>query len=262
MKISVSRGDPLKPNDHVDKWQVLDPETISQLSEIITTFVWSPIIWNGYRDGFHFAECPSFCVIDCDGGITLEYAKSLIMQSGLGAIFAPTRNHRKIKNGEKLPCDRFRIILNLDRKISDIKEYEYNIKNIIKPFKADPKATDGGRFFFPSVNIDETFRGKSLRVKKINLKLIQTKKETFTGKPGDIPLLVKAFINGRWLPKVGARSDDLYRLCLDMRRAGFNEDEMFHTILNSKIERIDFPDIEIRRIIKSALKRKSFEVEV
>jgi hypothetical protein len=91
----------------------------------------------GKRNNESSERLSNLIILDVDDGMSMEYAKELF--ADYYCIIAPTRNHRKEKNG--VVADRFRIILLSDKYLETTPEtYSKLMKNISKYY---------------SVNVDE-----------------------------------------------------------------------------------------------------------
>lgn len=143
------------------------------LAKAICKYVWSPCVWaersretgaldpvfeSGRAKKNFYGAC--YCVLDYDSGLTLSDAVSLFRD--YTHIIATTRSHQKIKNGAT--CDRFRVVLMFDTFIEDLKQYEHNLRYYTAKFKSDPMTVDGGRMFYPCVDVISIEPGGTLEV--------------------------------------------------------------------------------------------------
>ena len=104
---------------------------------------------DGYRNANNYLGGNDLVFLDIDDGMTLTEGKELF--KNLKCIIMTTRSHQKEKKG--LTCDRFRVILKLDKPI-DLNQDEYKkaMQAIFDYFgsTADESTKDSSRFFFAS----------------------------------------------------------------------------------------------------------------
>jgi P4 family phage/plasmid primase-like protien len=122
---------------------------------------WCPALFNGNtRSNKNFLES-SFLFGDVDGDqcvFSIEDFEDLFDEYDY--IIGTSRNHQKQK-GDKPPCDRFRFLLPLAEKVTDVTLYSEYIEGFhtVYPF-CDPNAKDPARFFFgvenPTIKIHST----------------------------------------------------------------------------------------------------------
>jgi hypothetical protein len=129
----------------------LDPKYLEYryLEHALLNFPFSAIVWKGgirSKDNF---ICAVLCALDFDGGTSVDEAAELF--SKYNHIIAASRNHQKDKGG--VTCDRFRVVLEFERPITDVKEFEFNMAYYTRKFRSDPQAKDAARFFYPCTKI-------------------------------------------------------------------------------------------------------------
>lgn len=134
----------------------------------ITQYNWSPSTFESKkdhdvprRDNQHFEKC-GLLVLDIDNDATIEFALTEFKE--YKHIIATTKSHGIEKNG--VTCDRFRVILFLDRPITDVDQYYHNWQLAYDkwPF-IDKACKDPARFYYPCkevVSVNET--GKLISV--------------------------------------------------------------------------------------------------
>ena len=121
------------------------------IAEQIVSNVWSPCIWRGgNRRKANFIECHMLALDFDDGKPSL--AQAVEKYKHYQHIIATTKSHQKAKD-DKPACDRFRLIVPFKEPITNISVYEYNMAVITHKTGADKSAKDGGRFFWPCVDI-------------------------------------------------------------------------------------------------------------
>lgn len=126
------------------------------LKNIVSTYLWSPIIWvDSVRLEDNFISC-EYAVLDFeDPFVSIESIERLYCDAW--RIIGPTIHHRIIKKkksgAESPPMDRFRAVFKWERPITDIWEYRHNIFHLSNNLNADLKCKDGARQFRPCSSI-------------------------------------------------------------------------------------------------------------
>ena len=116
-------------------------------TSVITTNIWSGITWSGghrREQNFLFSD---YCVLDFDSG-ELSLAAAVRSFCDANHIIGTTRSHQRSK-ADTQPCDRFRVAIPWERRITDIKTYRFNMFKLTEKYPVDPKCIDGARLFFP-----------------------------------------------------------------------------------------------------------------
>lgn len=122
----------------------------------------------GYRNNLNFIEAQTIALDidnkDGDPQMTLEEAKAkLKLFSG---ILSTTKSHQKPKGGQG-PKDRFRVLLFLDKPITNQQDYRATWEEAHKIFPAaDEQCKDPARFYYPSKAIVVKTKGPRFPVKK------------------------------------------------------------------------------------------------
>lgn len=130
--------------------EVIELEDLEELAEFITLHDWAPAVFrDNYRKKANFRET-DLLVFDVDNGCTLGEAKEYFKD--YSHIIATTRNHQVEKNG--VVCDRFRVILTLDKPIKDAATYAATWHHYAKryPF-IDEACKDESRFYYKSTSV-------------------------------------------------------------------------------------------------------------
>ena len=145
MKISICTSGNLR--EFIAK-PVTDIRNISQ--KIITKYPYSlGVFKNGIRNKENFIQA-DLIGLDFDEGTTIEEAQHLF--HNYMHIIAPTKSHRKEKNG--VVCDRFRVILFLGEPITDNDTFESTWFDLYQKYpNIDKACKDSSRYFEPSVSI-------------------------------------------------------------------------------------------------------------
>lgn len=209
------------------------------LQQVICEHTWSPAIFkNGIRNNANF-ESTDMVALDVDGGITLNEA--LDKFKWYKHILATTRNHQKEKGGKT--TDRFRVILFLDKNISDADTYRATIQHLLDEWTfADPACKDPARHFFACKEVvsanDEGF----------NCPVISyTKVEQSSSKVEQKGLL--AFTTRQFLKEgapAGQWNTTLYKAAKDFQQQNYTYEEA-ETELKKVTGHLDANDIKTLR---------------
>lgn len=121
--------------------------------KVITTSIWSPIIFEGSkRAERNFLRC-GLIGLDFDNGkLTLQNAIDMVDDWNVPAIIGVTKSHQKEKNGNP-PCDRFRIVMRASSFCTDLQQYKHNMREYIKKLPADNACKGGAQLFRPCAEI-------------------------------------------------------------------------------------------------------------
>lgn len=144
----------------------------NQLVEHITSKNWSPQVFSEDETGKmprknDFFLSTDWMVLDIDEGMTIEEAK--VAFKDYACVLAPTKSHQIEKvtpSGKVKPaCDRYRIVIPLERTITDTLEFKatWFAAKDIWPFM-DDACKDFARFYFPSTGILAAWPGRSFPV--------------------------------------------------------------------------------------------------
>ncbi len=166
MKISTFRG--TQPFEMKYVSDVVDI-TVDQLESIICQSAWSPFLFEPdesgrmHRHNNSFLET-SLMTFDIDEGLSL--AEALDRCKNDAVIIATTKSHQVEKVSGKTikpPCDRFRVILFLERPIISKEEYEATWKAQAKRIgSVDDQCKDLCRFYFPCREV--VFRNHGIKI--------------------------------------------------------------------------------------------------
>ncbi len=255
--LSRSDSSSLNPRVHC-QFSVINCGRFRDISKVVTTACWSPIIWvQGYRRTDDFQMC-MLMVLDFDGpGYSIEACIEDFW--GVRHIIGTTKSHGQIKNG--VICDRYRLIVPFSRPILSLAEYLSNIKRAVKSLPADQSCTDGGRFFFPCIDI------VSVNDVGIDYQVVEC--------PVDASALVKSEVqcrrsgnqSGSWgiLPPwdcallrqpilAGQRNCTCFHLGLTLTRHGFDEAAVMRIVRSTDIKIDgDFTEAELIRATQSGI---------
>jgi len=149
--ISVAKMRDLTRKDY--KSFISEKLSDEDLSRIVTTRVWSPIVYKTeHRTKANF-QSSQIIAIDCDNGeIPLAKMIDMIQDWGAWGVIGTTRNHQKWKD-KNPPCDRFRAVFKMSAAVTDREQYEYNFVTWVKKLKGDGAVKDAARYYFPCQDI-------------------------------------------------------------------------------------------------------------
>lgn len=213
MKISIS-------NHVTDNFTPVEVTSREELIKLTSSNYWSSGVYkDGYRNlkNFLYAD---FIALDIDNGCTIEKAKEVF--SEYKHIILPSQNHRKIKKG--VLADRFRVILQLEKRITDVREYKATWKELFKKFPfLDNACSDASRFWNPSSGEAYSSHWKSGKmVKVVKPKNDILLKPTLSDLKGNLNRKTYDFLlNG----KKDNWNHALYEAALDFRSQGYSQEE-------------------------------------
>jgi hypothetical protein len=72
----------------------------------------------------------------------------MLVKSDLGGFIGATKSHRVAK-GAQPACDRFRVVIPWESRITDVKTFEQNMLRLTRYMPIDPVCKDGARFYWP-----------------------------------------------------------------------------------------------------------------
>lgn len=129
--------------------------TLENIADAIEFYEWSPCVFmNGHRRSVNFIEA-SYIGLDFDEGMKLQWA--LDHFAPYAAIIGTTRHHQieKVQStGKVLPaCDRFRVIVRLQEKITDLETMKATLSFYVNRHGSDRACTDAARKFRPCKEI-------------------------------------------------------------------------------------------------------------
>lgn len=209
----------------------------SILMNIATQCFWSPAVWKENkraRDNFEFAD---FGALDFENPlVTIEMIERSFCDSWY--FIGITRNHQKQK-GKIPPMDRFRLVFKWERRILELKEYEYNVDKLADCYGADLSSCSAQHPFFPcqkivSFNFEEGV---------LNEPVLPYEEETRPSHEDFIERqernLSRGIFSGRTKAALsqeveeGGRHKIFFRVACELARAGIERAEAEYSILSS-----------------------------
>lgn len=184
------------------------------LSQTITKYVWSPILFrHGIRIGDNFIQS-NWCVLDIDD--TLTFKEALEVFGDFQHIIATSKSHTDIYTSLK-------ICIPWAYPIKDAGTYTHSLKHYIKMTGSDDSCSDSARFFWPCREIVSlNFSGKKMPVLE-EPDRFKHKPEPFDKNSGAMPPWILKKLT-QYTPK-GARHKRLFNLSCDFGRLGYDETE-------------------------------------
>jgi hypothetical protein len=209
----------------------------------MTSCIWSPICWrNNERKSDEF-YCSDFLVLDYDDGrITLDDAKE--WAKDFSHVIGTTKSHQKEKSG--LVCDRFRVVVPWENRITDLATYRQNMERILSMMGSDRACKDGARIYQPCTNIVSVGSGE-----RIKWWPYEAPKPRYTGPSyyettKTIPPWLQDMMT--MTPAQGLRNKTAYKIAYYLARYGFSEQECRSAVFSAPI---DLPDGEKRMCARS-----------
>jgi hypothetical protein len=213
MKISVMKGNKaeFEPVEVKDVPSLID--TITKQTYSLGTFA------NNHRTNENF-QGSQFVGLDIDGGMSLAEAR--LAFAGYEHIIATTKSHQKPK-GDAGPCDRFRVILSIDKFIDNMADYKATVLTLLEKYPAaDEACSDAARMFFKSnevISVNES--GKKIEAKKY-IKPVSPAKNVSTHIKGNLGQATLAFIalgtDYNW-------NNALYKAAIDLHEQQYTKED-------------------------------------
>lgn len=234
-------------------WWTVDCRAFTVLEDILTSHVWSPIVFNGgHRLGANFREA-RWLALDFD---TPEYDLEQCKSDWCDTIhvIGTTKNHQKQK-GDHPPCDRFRLVVPFVATITCPRTYEHNFKVIGARYGADTQVKDRARLFFPCQEIVSVVKEGEFQP------IIEAPVEA------PPPVVDQCRVSGyaRWFLKtkipIGERSIACYRAAKDILRMGKSDHDALAAILGSATYVSEPPSEHAMGKIRGAVKSARNSIE-
>lgn len=221
-------------------------DSMDDLASKICRHDWAPsIFFDNHRLAANFKSC-DLMGLDVDDGLSLDDAKKVF--ESYAHIIVPTKSHQKEKNGKV--CDRYRVLLFLDRKISNREEFAATWASLFIKFPfIDRAAKDCSRMFYmcphPPVSINKS--GDLVKVETASshssIRAAQSSPQKIHTQ-GKLAYSTLRFMNEG--AEKGLWNDSLYRAAKDYQQNGrsietFIEDA---TKITNHLDQIDLRTIE------------------
>jgi hypothetical protein len=247
LTLSVSRGG-------LKAFAPVAAASLKDLSEIILNNSYSAMVFGGNaRSEANFLST-DLMALDFDGGLTLEEAQTLF--APYRHVIATTRNHQKKKNN--IVCDRFRVLLPLERTVTSVEEYRATWDAFKERYPAmDPACKDLARLWYASagiVSVSEEGEYAAVEKPKPKPESNAPKKEIAEGERGKLSrstLDLLIFGTG-----VGGRNNAVHKAARDFKQNEYTHEEASERILGAPLfDDGDFTIEEAQAAIDSAYKK-------
>lgn len=211
-----------------------------QIGEVICREGWSPSGFKSDADGKMRRRNGNFesvdlLVLDVDGGCTLAEAEERF--SGYAMIIATTRNHQKEKSrssGQVIPpCDRFRVVIPLSRRILDRNEYFATWMSAKEkwPF-IDDACKDVARFYYASTALVSNKVGAPFEV----VSMAPSKQASHVSSHSTVSGNARGSLSKHTLNFIangapgGQWHASLFKATIDLKQNGFDKEEAFEKL--------------------------------
>ncbi len=248
---------PSQPWLYAKCFKTADIEDYERLSRCINGFVWSGIVWKeGARrqDAFDFAD---WCVLDFDSG-EMSLAEASKLFCDMTHIIGTTKSHQVEKAG--YACDRFRVAIRFERRITSSRDYVYTMKQLIDHYPIDAQATDAARYFFPCKNIVSiNDDGYVQKVEEAPENWGRPNYERFAlyTRTGVMPSLARWALS--YPVPIGKRNKTWFRITKDLLRIGMSPDEILARIAVSPTYKGRGLEKNVPGTVESAVKAVAME---
>lgn len=228
------------------------PQTFSQLAGFVTRYTWSPSNFTNETRREEFFSHAYVVGLDFDDGLKLCQAVDNVF-AGMRHIIGTTRNHGKEKNG--IVADRFRVILQFEHKISDLRTFKWNLDGLVKGYDSDKNARGGSRPFFPCTNIVSIEDGDLVEVEDppdsyLDNTVKDAELEAFA-KIGQMPLWLQHNLERSIAP--GNRNNAVFGMAMDLSKIQASRDYVVEKLRQSRVYRENADDREFVRGMESTI---------
>lgn len=239
-----------KPGVHASvnfPFSPVSPQRFSELASYVTAHTWSPIIYkkNTRRsDNFLYSTIVG---LDFDEGMTLDQATQNFF-CDMRHIIGTTRNHQKQKK-DRLPCDRFRVILQFEKAITDMRVYKWNVQRLVNHYESDANAKDAARLFFPCTKIVSMVDGYLEEVEEppdwfMNNSARDAELSAYA-KLGDLPFWLKRNLANPVAQ--GNRNSAVFGMAMDLSKISFDKKYVESQLFESQVYKDNASDMEFVR---------------
>lgn len=248
--------------------EIVEIVTEDDLIRYVTSYAWSPSIFNGPRLQENFLQA-DFIALDIDSGLSLEEAEKRCLELNLTVLGAPSTSH-------KPEAPRFRLIFPLIRTIKTKEEFDATVHKLAESFpECDNKCLENARFYFAQTMEDGYWlEGDFLKVEtpksvtkktnrytdsgvqvKVDMSIQEIVTELYGETRTTIPESVHHFLSnartglpGDWTTSLNSF---VYTLCLQ----GIDEDTIWDLVEHVSPEKLDKRDIgTIERALKDGIR--------
>ena len=200
----------------------------------ISNYTWSPTTFkDNYRKSENFISA-SLMVLDIDSELTIEKAHRTLKDLSFTHSITLSKSHQIPKNGQAA-CDRFRIVIPLKEKITDINAFAATWQYLYRLFpECDTQCKDPSRYYFESqygAGILYSDGNELLTVESIERIIEPIETEIKERKSNDALVLksgVQYFINNAQSGMPGNWNCALMVAAKECVRGGFEKDQAIH----------------------------------
>lgn len=252
MKISVSALKETNAKAYKTFYPV--EATDEELKTIITTKVWSPIIFKDlHRRKISYESCELLAFDFDNGKMTVDMAIDLIKNWDCYGVIGTTKSHQKEKTstgGKTEPaCDRFRLVLKAFSACTDWEQYEYNMSQFFKKLPCDRSCKDAARFFYPCTEIVFSQNGNPIDwvllpegfMREPERKAEAAQNILMHRNNGTVPDWVTRRLTH------GAKQGDRHRFCyaigLELTEIGYTTEEIIAAVMGGPLSEIGADDV-------------------
>lgn len=245
---------PYNPNSHiyVKDW-VQAPE---KLSTTIVTAVWSPILFRGGRrksENFMYAD---WLVLDFDDGeLSLDQAIHNQFCDSFHVI-GTTKSHQKIK-GTQGACDRFRVCLLFEERITDYETFKHNMRHYTKLYGADMQCQDLARQYYPCQEIKSVLYEEGLETVEV-LKPPPKVVRPWDGRTKKLPTYLMPYLSGSPITE-GFRDKTAFVIAKDLLKAAYAPEQIV-LILERLNFQPQFPRDYLEAKVRAAVNHLTSEI--
>lgn len=226
MEISILRSNtaahPYQPRD----WQ--------DLARVLCSSNWSPATFaSNYRSQVNFGQA-DVIGLDFDDGI-VSLAQAVAMFAPYRHVIGTTRSHQVMKH--KKVCDRFRVLLQLERPITSVADYAATYHSLAAVVPGlDMKCADGARLFYPCMQIVSVSpTGNTVPVTAAApVASLQIELPAAIGRVGRLSLSTQQFLQSGAPP--GGRNHALYKAARDFHQQNWLEHEATTQLLPAALQ--------------------------
>lgn len=202
------------------------------LSSVITSCIWAGVGWAGGRrkeSNFLFSD---WCVLDFDSG-QMTLSEAIRNWCDCAHVIGTTKSHMIPKNG--VTCDRFRVAIPWETRITDIKTYRYNMLKLTETYPIDSQCKDGARLFFPcTAVISQSKDGYKQEVSAVPAgwgKLQEVNKDIVGS--GYIPSHVRRWVDNPAKP--GTIRATYFKIGAELHKYGFELDDSVRIVSSGRV---------------------------
>lgn len=248
IKLAMLASDPNIP-------EILTIKNEQDLIKIVTSFSWSPSVFNGVRNNNNFVSA-DLMSLDVDNGLRIEEAEERIKSLGVCCLCLPSPSHTQ-------ELHKFRLIFPLERTIFSKKDFDKTWKNLQSLFpEVDEQCSDYARWYCMSTLNDgffepghlfvpekETVAEKLENTVKTSPKVVveedikETIKSIYGENKSHIPECVEYFIKNAPDGIPGGWINALNSFCLSLTLSGIDSHTIYDIVEQLAPQELDKRDI-------------------